>query len=90
MLLATALGPRDRGTAGQQYLGELLLKREVERWAAARHALGHERLQVPGQDARVEQTVAHEVHELEELLVGELGRRLEQRVETRQNRLTRA
>jgi hypothetical protein len=39
---------------------------------------------VPGQDARVEQTVAHEVHELGELLVGELERRLEQRIETRQ------
>ena len=38
----------------------------------------------------VEQTVAHEVHELGELLVSELNRRLEQRVETRQDWLDRA
>ena len=81
--LAIALGARNRGRAGKRYLADHLLELEVERRAAARHALGHERLQVPGQDARVEQTVAYEVHELGELFVGELDRRLEQRVEAR-------
>ena len=45
---------------------------ELCRRVAARHSLWHERLQVLGQDARVEQTVAHEVNEIGELLVGEL------------------
>src|SRR6188474_764189 len=63
---------------------------ELERRAATRHTLGHEPLQALGQDARVEQTVAHEVNELGELLVGELDRRLQQRVETRQDWLDRA
>jgi hypothetical protein len=53
---------------------EHLLKLEVESRAAARYALGYECLQAPGQDALVEQTVAHEVHELAELLVREKER----------------
>jgi glutamate-ammonia ligase adenylyltransferase len=53
-----------------------LLKLEIEHRAAARHSLWHERLQVFGQDARVEQTVAHEVNKIGKFFVGELNRRL--------------
>src|SRR5215470_6024466 len=87
---AVALGARNRGRAGKRYLAAHLLELEVECRSATRHALGYECLQVSGQDARVEQTVAHEVHELGELLVGELDRHLEQWVETRQDWLDRA
>ncbi len=85
-----ALGACHSSRTGEWYLLGHLLEFKVERRAAARYALGYERLQVSGQDAGVEQTVAHEVHELGELRVGELERRLEQRVETCQNWLDRA
>ena len=90
VMVCSSLGTHPRGRAGRRYLADHLLELEVERRAAARHALWHKRLQVPGQDARAEQTVAHEVHKLGELCVGELERRLEQRVETRQYWLDRA
>jgi len=82
---AVALGTRNRGRTGEWYLLGHLLELEVESRAAARYALGYECLQASGQDARVEQTVAHEVHKLGELCVGERERRLEQWVKTRQD-----
>ena len=83
--LAKVSGSEVAGNIHASGAVEYLLELEVEHRTAARHALWYERPQVPRQNARVEQTVAYEVHELGELFIGELERRLEQRVETRQD-----